>query len=128
MVDCVYYENIDIDKEAVKKQFVSKFGEKYNLHQGICDEKYIITADDIVNIKPKVYAEIVLGLHNKHATTISEKSKIKSGIIFSDHIYERYYNSLSLLAMIHEANPASVIEELEGHPTVLRCRKLLSNN
>ena len=127
MVDCVYYENINIDKEAVKKQFVARFGEKYNLHQGIGDEEYIITADDIINIKPEVYAEIVLGLHNKHATTISEKSMIKSKIIYPDHIYERYYNSLSLLAMIHEANPASVIEELEGHPTVLRCRRILSN-
>ena len=55
MVDCVYYEEMNIDKEAIKNQFNARFGKEYNLYQDIANEKYIITADDIVNITPKIY-------------------------------------------------------------------------
>ena len=117
MVDCVYYEDQIIDKEAVKEQFNAKFGEEYDLHQDMGVDKYIITADDIVNITPEVYSEILLGTYNKVLT--SSKN-------CPEYAYKRYYNSLSLLAMVHRGNSVSKIEEMEGHPKVIKVRSFLS--
>lgn len=69
MVDCVYYEEMNIDKEAIKKEFIASFGKKYDLHCGISDKGYIITADNIVNPSLNDYAEILAGLSNKVITT-----------------------------------------------------------
>ena len=117
MVDCVYYEDQVIDKEALKKKFNAKFGEQYDLHQGMGVEKNIITAEDIVNITPIVYSDILLGTYNKVVT--SSKN-------CPEYAYKRYYNSLSLLAMVHQGNSVSKIEEMEGHPRIINVRGWLS--
>ena len=117
MVDCVYYENMDIDKEKIKQLFIARFGEEYNLHQDLnTDKPYNITADDIVNITPRIYAEILCGTYNKVLT--SSKN-------CPEYAYIRYYNSLSLLAMVHQGNSVSKIEEMEGHPRVIKVRGYL---
>ena len=117
MVECTYYEDQNIDKEKVKQEFNAKFGEEYDLHQDMGVDKYIITADDIVNITPEVYSEILLGTYNKVLT--SSKN-------CPEYAYKRYYNSLSLLAMVHRGNSVSKIEEMEGHPKVIKVRSFLS--
>ena len=117
MVGSIYYEDQVIDKEAVKKQFNAKFGEQYDLHQGMGVEKNIITAEDIVNITPIVYSDILLGTYNKVLT--SSKN-------CPEYAYIRYYNSLSLLAMVHQGNSVSKIEEMEGHPRIINVRGWLS--
>ena len=116
MVDCVYYEEMNIDKEAVKKEFNARFGEEFDFHYGM-GKKFILTAEDIINITPLVYREVLLGLYHKDITASNN---------CPDHFYKRYYSSLSLLALINEANPASIIEELEGHPLVLEARALIN--
>lgn len=117
MVDCVYYENQNIDKEKVKQEFNAKFGEEFDLHQDMGVDKYIITADDIVNITPEVYSEILLGTYNKVLTSNKE---------CPEYVYKRYYRSLSLLAMVHLGNSVSKIEEMEGHPRIINVRHWLS--
>jgi len=108
---------MNIDKEAIKNQFNAKFGEQYDLHQDIgVENKYIITADDVVNITPEVYSEILLGTYNKVLT--SSKN-------CPEYAYKRYYNSLSLLAMVRQGNSVSKIEEMEGHPRVIKVRSYL---
>ena len=117
MVDCVYYEEMNINKEAIKNRFNAKFGKEYNLHRDIADEEYIITADDIVNITPEIYSEILMGTYNKVLTSSNN---------CPEYAYKRYYNSLSLLAMVHEGNCVSKIEEMEGHPRIIKVRIYLS--
>lgn len=118
MVDCVYYEEMNIDKEAIKNQFNAKFGKEYNLHQDLnTDKPYNITADDIVNITPEIYSEILCGTYNKVLT--SSKN-------CPEYAYKRYYNSLSLLAMVHRGNSVSKIEEMEGDPLIVRVRSVLN--
>lgn len=118
MVDCVYYEEMNINKEAIKNQFNARFGKEYNLHQDLnTDKPYNITADDIVNITPEVYAEILCGTYNKVLTSSKD---------CPNYAYKRYYNSLSLLAMVHQGNSVSKIEEMEGHPRVIKVRGYLS--
>lgn len=117
MVDCAYYEEMNIDKEVIKKQFNLNFGEEFDLHQDLgVENKYIITADDVVNITPEVYSEILLGTYNKVLT--SSKN-------CPEYAYKRYYNSLSLLAMVRQGNSVSKIEEMEGHPRVIKVRSYL---
>ena len=117
MVDCVYYEEMNIDKEAIKNQFNASFGKEYNLYQDIANEVYIITADDIVNITPKVYAQVLCGTYNKVLTSSKD---------CPNYAYKRYYNSLTLLAMIKRGNSASKIEEMEGDPLIVRVRSVLN--
>jgi hypothetical protein len=117
MVDCIYYEEANIDKEAIKNQFNARFGKEYDLHQDIADEKYIITADDIVNITPKVYGEVLLGTFHKYLTTTKN---------CPNYVYKRYYNSLSLLAMINAGNSVSKLEEIERHPLIVAVRNNLN--
>lgn len=117
MVDCVYYEEMNIDKETIKNQFNARFGKEYNLYQDIANEKYIITADDIVNITPKIYGEVLMGTYNKVLTSSKD---------CPDYAYKRYYNSLSLLAMIIKGNSASKIEEMEGDHLIVRVRSVLN--
>lgn len=117
MVDCIYYEEMNIDKEKIKNQFIAKFGKEYDLHQDIANEKYLITADDIVNITPKVYGEVLLGTYNKYLTTTKE---------CLNYAYKRYYNSLSLLSMINDGNPVSKLEEIEQDPWVIKIRAILN--
>lgn len=117
MVDCIYYEDQSIDKEKVKQEFNAKFGAEYDLHQDLNLEKNIITADDIVNITPKVYGEVLMGTFNKVLT--SSKN-------CPEYAYKRYYNALSLLAMIVKGNSASKLEEIEGNPLVVRVRSVLN--
>ena len=117
MVDSIYYEDQIIDKEGVKQEFNAKFGEEYDLHQDMGVEKNIITAEDIVNITPIVYSDILLGTYNKVLT--SSKN-------CPEYAYKRYYTSLSLLAMVHQGNSVSKIEEMEGHPRVIKVRGYLS--
>lgn len=117
MVDCIYYEDQSIDKEKVKREFNAKFGEEYDLHQDMGLEKNIITADDIVNITLRVYQDILSGTYNKVLT--SSKN-------CPEYAYKRYYNSLSLLAMVHQGNSVSKIEEMEGCPEIINLRGWLS--
>lgn len=117
MVDCVYYEKMNIDKEEIKNQFNARFGKEYNLYRDIANEEYIVTADDIVNITPEVYGEVLMGTYNKALTSSKD---------CPDYAYKRYYNSLSLLAMITKGNSASKLEEIEGNPLVVRVRSILN--
>lgn len=119
MVDCVYYEEMNIDKEAIKKEFIASFGKEYDLHCGISDKGYIITADDIVNPNVNIYAEVLCGLSNKIITTTNIATNLN---------YKRYYNSLSLLAMINEAVAPSIIDEFEGHPKIQMLRRWLKED
>ena len=119
MVDCVYYEEMNIDKDAIKKQFMDRFGNEYNLHEGLSDNLYIITADDVVNPTPEIYAEVLCGLSNKNIT-ISQNCPERN--------LKRYYNSLSLLAMMQSAVAPSTLEELEGNSKVSAVRRILRDN
>lgn len=119
MVDCVYYEEMNIDKEAIKKQFIARFGNEYDLHCGISNEGYVITANDIVNPSVDIYAEVLCGLSNKFITTTKFAKDIN---------YKRYYNSLYLLAMIKKAVASSIIDEFEIDTKIQTLRQTLKED
>lgn len=113
MVDCNYYEEMFIDKKAIKEKFESKFGDSYNILEDIASDSFIITAEDILKPKPEVYAQILSGLSSKFLTTTK---------VCPDIIQKRYYNSIFLLSLIDQASTPATIEKLEAHPLVCAVR------
>jgi len=102
--------------ENIKQEFLSRFGDKYDLHCGISPEGYIITVDNIINPTLNLYMEILLGLSNKTITTTKLCSDLNS---------KRYFNSLALLSMIKRAVKPSIIEEFESSAEIATIRKTL---
>lgn len=116
MVDCKYYEEMIIDKKAIKQSFIEKFGNEYDIFCGAGKDPYIITPEDIIKPSAETYGQLLCCLSNKFLTTTK---------ICNDIANKRYYNSLYLLALIDQALTPTNLDKLESSPLIKTIRAKL---